>query len=78
MAAKGRSGPFAAAQKPKGMSPQKLMRMIMQKGGTVGVCAIYLPNKGLPADALLEGVGQARPPAMAGKLLADDTIVMSF
>ncbi len=65
-------------QKPKDMSPQKLMQIIMQKGGTVGVCALYLPNKGLPAEALLDGVGQAKPPAMAGKLLADDTVVMSF
>ncbi len=67
-----------APQKPKGMSPQKLMQMIMQKGGTVEVCAIYLPNKGLGSDALLNGVGQAKPPAMADKLLSANTTVMSF
>ena len=67
-----------APQKPKGMSPQKLMQKIMQQGGTVEVCAIYLPNKGLGAEALLEGVGQAKPPAMADKLLSANTTVMSF
>lgn len=65
-------------QKPKGMSPKKLMQMIMQKGGTVAVCAIYLPNKGLSADALLGGIGMAKPPMMAGKLLAGNTRVISF
>src|SRR6056297_499673 len=44
-----RDAPAAATapQKPKGMSPQGLMRMIMDQGGTVEVCAIYLPNKGV-------------------------------
>jgi hypothetical protein len=67
-----------APQEPKGMSPQKLMQMIMAKGGTVEVCAIYLPNKGVGADAMLDGIAVAKPPAMAARLLADDTQVMSF
>lgn len=67
-----------APQKPRGMSPQGLMRKIMETGTPVEVCAIYLPNKGVGAEALLDGVGQARPPAMAGHLLADDTRIMSF
>lgn len=67
-----------APQKPKGMSPQGLMRQIMAQGGTVEVCAIYLPNKGVGTDALIEGVGSARPPAVARRLLAEDTRIMSF
>jgi len=67
-----------APQKPKGMSPQGLMRKIMETGATVQVCAIYLPNKGVDADALIEGVSAAKPPAMAGRLLADNTRIMSF
>jgi predicted peroxiredoxin len=67
-----------AAQKPKGMSPQGLMRKIMETGTPVEVCAIYLPNKGVGADALLDGVGQAKPPEMAGHLLAEDTRILSF
>jgi hypothetical protein len=67
-----------APQKPRGMSPQSLMQRIMETGTPVEVCAIYLPNKGVGADALLEGVGQAKPPAMAGHLLADNTRILSF
>ncbi len=64
---------------PKDMSPQGLMQMIMAKTETkVEVCAIYLPNKGVGPDALLEGVTPAKPPAMAGAIIADDTTVMSF
>jgi len=68
-----------APQKPKGMSPQGLMKMIMDKTDTkVEVCAIYLPNKGVDATALLDGVTAAKPPAMAAALIADDTTVLSF
>ncbi|WP_317054923.1 hypothetical protein [Roseovarius rhodophyticola] len=67
-----------APQEPKGMSPQGLMQKIMAAGGTVEVCAIYLPNKGTDASALIDGVGMAKPPAMAARLLADDTRIMSF
>lgn len=67
-----------APQKPRDMSPQGLMQQIMAKGGTVEVCAIYLPNKGVGPEALLAGVGMAKPPEMAARLLADDTRIMSF
>jgi predicted peroxiredoxin len=67
-----------APQKPKGMSPQGLMQKIMNAGGKVAVCAIYLPNKGVSMDALLDGITSAKPPAMARSLLADDTRIMSF
>lgn len=68
-----------AAQPLKGMSPQGLMQMIQAKaGGTVEVCAIYLPGKGLDPSALLEGVGVAKPPEMAGRLMAAGTRVLSF
>jgi len=70
--------PATAPQEPKGMSPQGLMQRIMAQGGTVEVCAIYLPGKGVGADALLDGVGSAKPPAMAARLLAEDTRIMSF
>ena len=67
-----------APQKPKGMSPQGLMQKIMAQGATVEVCAIYLPNKGVAAEALLDGVGVAKPPAMAAKLIAPNARLMSF
>src|SRR6056297_3755385 len=67
-----------APQKPKGMSPQGLMQKIMETGATVEVCAIYLPNKGVKPEALLDGVTAAQPPEMAARLLAPDARIMSF
>jgi hypothetical protein len=67
-----------APQEPRGMSPQGLMKVIMAAGGTVEVCAIYLPNKGTGPEVLIDQVGVAKPPAMAARLLADDTRILSF
>lgn len=67
-----------APQPPKGASPQALLQAAMAKGATVEVCAIYLPGKRTDASALIDGVGVAKPPAMAAALTADDTIVWSF
>ncbi|MEO1457532.1 MAG: hypothetical protein AAFV49_08170 [Pseudomonadota bacterium] len=66
------------AQKPKGMSPQGLMRKIIETGAPVEACAIYLPNKGVGTEALIEGVTAARPPEMAGHLLAENTRLLTF
>lgn len=79
MALKDAPATVTAAQKPKGMSPQGLMNMIMAKTKTtVEVCAIYLPNKGVDTTALIDGIGTANPAEMAGRLLADDVRIMSF
>jgi len=37
----------------------------MKKGETVDVCPIYLPNRELTLEALMDGVGTAKPPAIA-------------
>lgn len=65
-------------QEPRNMSPQGLMQRIMAAGATVEVCAIYLPNKGLGQDSLLDGIGAADPSVMAARLLAPNTRIMSF
>ena len=67
-----------APQKPRDMSPQGLMGKLMEAGGTVEVCAIYLPNKGLGEADLLPGITAAKPAEMAARLLAPDTRIMSF
>lgn len=68
-----------AGQPPKGASPQGLMQMMMAKTATkVEVCAIYLPGKGVGADALLDGITAANPAEAAMALVADDTTVLSF
>ena len=73
--------PPAQAQKvvtPKGMTVSSLLGALQQKGAAVDVCAIYLPNRSLSPDALAEGVGVARPPAIAAEMTADDTQLAVF
>ncbi|MGJ3262126.1 MAG: hypothetical protein ACFE0R_02735 [Salinarimonas sp.] len=67
-----------AGQPPRDASPQGLMQAIIARGGTVRVCAIYLPGKGLSADALIDGVSVAQPPAQAAAMLRPEAIVWSF
>ena len=68
-----------AGQPPKDMSPQGLMQMLRDKtGATVEVCAIYLPGRGEDASVLLDGIGVAKPDAMAARLMAPDARVLSF
>lgn len=67
-----------APQPPQGASPQALMQAIMQQGGTVEVCAIYLPGRGEGPEVLLEGVGVASPPDMAAAMLDEHARVWSF
>ncbi|GGK59945.1 DsrE family protein [Amphritea balenae] len=64
--------------KPKNVTPEQLMVKLMSGGAKVDVCALYLPNKGIQLDALLEGVGAAKPPVMAAALLEADTRVFNF
>ncbi|OUS68436.1 hypothetical protein B5G52_19665 [Pseudoalteromonas sp. A601] len=60
------------------MSPQRLMRNIIKMGGTVQVCALYLPNKGVKNTDLIEDIPPALPPHIAKKMLDTDTKVISF
>jgi len=67
-----------APQPPRDMSPQGMLKMLIARGATVEVCAIYLPGLAAGAEVLIEGVGVAQPPAMAGAMLAAGTRVWSF
>ncbi len=68
-----------APQPPRDMSPQGLMRMIMENSETkVEVCAIYLPGRGEGPEVLLEGITPADPAAAAAAIMGDDTQVISF
>lgn len=40
---------------PKGMNVKMLLAGLIKQGGQVDVCAIYLPNRKLTKDALIEG-----------------------
>lgn len=67
-----------APQPPRDMSPQGLMSTLMTRGAKVEVCAIYLPGMGADASVLLDGVGVAQPPEMAGAMANPATQVWSF
>lgn len=67
-----------APQPPRAASPQGMLQALMGRGVTVEVCAIYLPGLGAEANVLLEGIGVAQPPAMAGAMMAEGTRVWSF
>lgn len=63
---------------PKGMTVASLLEALKKKGAEVDVCAIYLPNRKLKADALGSGVGVARPPAIAAEMVAEGTRLATF
>lgn len=67
-----------APQPPLGGTPQGLMIAAMEKGAVVEVCALYLPGRGAEPSVLIDGVGVAKPPAMAAALAARDALVWSF
>jgi len=67
-----------APQPPQDASPQGMLQMLMERGVTVEVCAIYLPGLGADESVLVEGVGVAQPPAMAGAMMDTDARVWSF
>lgn len=63
---------------PRGLSPQGLLTRLIEAKVPVAVCAIYLPNKGLPRDALIEGVGVAMPPEVADYMLDENIRLLTF
>lgn len=67
-----------APQPPRDASPQGMMQMLMGRGVTVEVCAIYLPGLGADASVLIDGVGVAQPPAMGAAMMDADARVWSF
>jgi len=67
-----------APQPPRDASPQGLMQMLMSRGVTVEVCAIYLPGLGADQSVLVEGVGVAAPPAMGAAMMEKDAQIWSF
>jgi hypothetical protein len=69
----------AAPQPPRDMSPQGLMRKIMDgPNNLVEVCAIYLPGKGADQSVLIEGVGVATPQSMAAAMVAANARITSY
>ena len=59
----------APALKPKDLTPGQMLRGLLKQGGEAKVCALYLPNSDYDKDDLIDGVGVAMPPEMAGQML---------
>ena len=60
------------------VKPEGILGMLMDKGASVDVCAIYLPNSDYGEEDLLEGVGVAAPGSMAEMMRAPSIPVFSF
>lgn len=63
--------------KPFDKSPAELLDALLQQGVQVDVCALYLPNK-TGEKTLKQGVGTAKPPQIAAKMLDDKVKTFSF
>ncbi len=64
--------------KPLDKSPQMLLKNLIEKGVTVEVCPLFLPNKGATPDKLIEGVTVAKPPVVAEKLREEGIKLFTF
>lgn len=64
--------------KPRGVTPQGMLKALIEMGVEPQVCALYLPNNGKSPADLIEGVGVAKPPAIAAALLAEEARLFTF
>lgn len=67
-----------AALAPRDVTPGQMLRGLLKAGGTASVCALYLPNSAHTEEDLIEGVGVALPPAMAGQMLDRKMRIFTF
>ncbi|TVR13433.1 MAG: hypothetical protein EA391_14275 [Balneolaceae bacterium] len=63
---------------PAGRSPKELLNSLMQRGATVEVCGIFLPNRELTQNDLIEGIGVASPPEVAAYMIKDSVRYFTF
>lgn len=70
--------PKVEALKGANATPAMLLQKAVGAGIPAEVCALYLPNKGLKPEALMDGIGVAKPPVMADYLVAENTRLMTF
>lgn len=64
--------------KPRDATPQGMLTALIEMGVEPQVCALYLPNNGKSPADLIDGVGVAKPPAIAAALLAEETRPFTF
>ncbi len=68
----------AAPLAPRGITPQQLLRGLINDGVTVDVCAIFLPNTEWTDEDLIAGVGTAMPPEVAAYMLGEGVRYFTF
>lgn len=64
--------------KPKGVSPQMLIKKLIKTGSKVGVCPPYLPNASKTKTDLIDGVNVVKPPRIASSILDMNTKILSY
>ncbi len=64
--------------KPVGKSPKMMLQALIQKGASVTVCPLYLPNASRDQSVLMDGVTVAKPAEIASFLLDDDYQNLSY
>lgn len=64
--------------KPKNVTPVQLLNKLQKNGGSVSVCALYLPNSTYSAKDLRDGIRVATPPEMAKMMMSEDIRVFNF
>ncbi len=68
----------APSLKPNDVTPGQMLRGLLKKGGQAKVCALYLPNSDYSKNDLIDGVGVAMPPEMAGQMLNEKMRTFTF
>ncbi|PID76363.1 MAG: hypothetical protein CSB24_07030 [Deltaproteobacteria bacterium] len=75
LAVKGMKGEII---KPLNKSPEMMLKALIQKGATVKVCPLYLPNAAKDESVLIDGVTVAVPAEVAASLLDDEYQNLSY
>lgn len=63
---------------PQGATPQGLLKTLITEGVQVDVCAIYLPNRPFGKEALIDGIGVAKPADIGELIASPDVQILSF
>lgn len=63
---------------PQGATPQGLLKTLITEGVQVDVCAIYLPNRPFGKEALIDGIGVAKPADIGELIASPDIRILSF
>jgi predicted peroxiredoxin len=63
---------------PADRSPGQLLSGLIERGVTVEVCGIFLPNRDYTSNDLMDGVGSASPPEVAAYMKQEGVRYFTF